>query len=56
MSSSFDTIRINEKIQSPSIRFINANGDMVGVISPKEALKIAYEAGLDLVETSASRS
>jgi translation initiation factor IF-3 len=52
MSSSFDTIRINEKIQSPSIRFINANGDMIGVISPKEALKIAYEAGLDLVEIS----
>lgn len=52
MSSSFDTIRINEKIQSPSIRFINANGDMISVISPKEALKIAYEAGLDLVEIS----
>jgi len=52
MSSPFDNIRINEKIQASSVRFINANGDMIGVISPKEALKIAYDAGLDLVEIS----
>lgn len=52
MSSPFDNIRINEKIQAPNVRFIDANGEMVGVISPKEALKLAYEAGLDLVEIS----
>lgn len=52
MSSPFDNIRINEKIQAASVRFINANGDMIGVISPREALKLAYDAGLDLVEIS----
>ncbi|MCP5322418.1 MAG: translation initiation factor IF-3 [Candidatus Paracaedibacteraceae bacterium] len=52
MSSPFDNIRINEKIQVPNVRFIDANGEMIGVISPKEALKLAYESGLDLVEIS----
>ncbi len=52
MSSPFDNIRINEKIQAPSVRFIDANGEMIGVMSPKEALKAAYDAGVDLVEIS----
>jgi translation initiation factor IF-3 len=52
MSSPFDTIRINEKIQAPSVRFIDANGEMLGVMSPRDALKMAYDAGLDLVEIS----
>lgn len=52
MSSQFDTIRVNEKIQAPNVRFINADGEMVGVMSSKEALKLAYESNLDLVEIS----
>lgn len=52
MSSSFDNIRINEKIQALSIRFIDAHGEMLGVMSPRDALKLAYDAGLDLVEIS----
>lgn len=51
MSSNVD-IRVNEKIQAPQVRFINADGEMMGVISPAEALRIAYDAGLDLVEIS----
>lgn len=52
MSSPVDKIRINEKIQAESVRFIDANGEMVGVVSPAEALKRAYDAGVDLVEVS----
>lgn len=52
MSSNVDNIRVNERIQAPKVRFINAEGEMVGVVSPVEALKMSYDAGLDLVEIS----
>jgi translation initiation factor IF-3 len=47
-----DGPRVNQEIKSPSIRLINANGDMVGVVSRAEGLKMAEESGLDLVEVS----
>ena len=34
------------------MRLINEKGDMLGVLSRSEALKVAVEAGLDLVEIS----
>lgn len=52
MSSNVDNIRVNERIQAPKVRFINAEGEMVGVVSPLEALKMSYDTGLDLVEIS----
>ncbi len=52
MSSPFDNIRVNEKIQAESVRFIDADGEMVGVVSPVEALRRAYDEGVDLVEIS----
>lgn len=42
--------RINEKIRIPTIRVINEEGKMLGIMSPKEALEIAKSHGLDLVE------
>lgn len=42
--------RVNEKIRIPKIRVINEDGKMLGVMSPQEALKLAKEHGLDLVE------
>ena len=33
--------RINEKIRIPTIRVINEEGKMLGIMSPKEALEIA---------------
>ena len=42
--------RVNEKIRIPQIRVINEDGKMLGIMSPKEALTIAKEHGLDLVE------
>lgn len=42
--------RINERIRIPQIRVINDDGKMLGIMSPKEALIIAKQQGLDLVE------
>jgi len=44
--------RINREINVRSVRLVNANGDMVGVVSTRDALLAAEEAGLDLVEVS----
>ncbi|WP_456298417.1 translation initiation factor IF-3 [Candidatus Nitrosacidococcus tergens] len=42
--------RINEEIVAPKIRLIGIDGEQIGVVSVKEALEIADEAGEDLVE------
>ena len=39
-------------IEADQVRVVDADGEMVGVISKEEGLEIAYEAGLDLVEVS----
>ena len=44
--------RVNEKISSLKVRLVDETGEMVGVLSQKEALERAYRAGLDLVEVS----
>jgi translation initiation factor IF-3 len=44
--------RVNDKIRSPEIRLIGADGENVGVVSPARAMQMAEEAGLDLVEIS----
>ncbi len=43
---------MNEEIEAPIIRLIDADGEMVGVVSLKEGLDLAVEVGLDLVEVS----
>ncbi|MXQ07699.1 translation initiation factor IF-3 [Alphaproteobacteria bacterium GH1-50] len=48
--------RINDKIRVPEIRLIGAEGENVGVVSPRQALEMAEEAGLDLVEISPNAS
>ncbi len=44
--------RINQQINSPEIRLLNDLGEQLGVFSIREALKLAEEHGLDLVEIS----
>ncbi|MCB1310537.1 MAG: translation initiation factor IF-3 [Sedimentitalea sp.] len=44
--------RVNDKIRSPEIRLIGADGENVGVVSPARGLELAEQAGLDLVEIS----
>jgi translation initiation factor IF-3 len=45
-------IRINDRIRAREIRVIDENGQQLGILAPFEALKIARERGLDLVEVS----
>lgn len=47
-----DGPRINEDIDVAQVRLVDADGEMVGVISTKEAIEMAGEVGLDLVEVS----
>lgn len=44
--------RRNERIRAPKIRVIGADGNMLGIMSPQDALAIAKRAGLDLLEVS----
>jgi len=44
--------RVNEQIEAEKVRVVNADGEMVGVISKEEGIEIAFEVGLDLVEVS----
>ena len=41
---------INEQIRDREVRLIGPDGEQVGVVSAREAQKIADEAGLDLVK------
>ncbi|HBT43278.1 MAG TPA: translation initiation factor IF-3 [Rhodospirillaceae bacterium] len=47
-----DGPRINEDIDVAQVRLVDADGEMVGVVSTKEAIEMAGEVGLDLVEVS----
>jgi translation initiation factor IF-3 len=44
--------RINDEIRVPQVRLIDDAGEMIGVMSAREALIRAYDLGLDLVEIS----
>ena len=41
---------INEQIRDKEVRVVGADGEQIGVMSAREAQKIADEAGLDLVK------
>ncbi len=43
---------MNEEIDARTVRLIDADGEMVGVVSLREGLDMAAEVGLDLVEVS----
>ncbi|EHM02573.1 translation initiation factor IF-3 [Acetobacteraceae bacterium AT-5844] len=43
---------MNEEIRVPQVRLIDEDGEMIGVMSAREALLRAYDAGMDLLEIS----
>ena len=45
-------MRINERIRVREVRVIDDEGEQLGVMTPFEAIKIARERGLDLVEVA----
>jgi len=44
--------RVNEEIRAAQVRLIDQDGEMLGVLSGREALQKAFAVGLDLVEIS----
>ena len=50
--SKSDEPRINHHIRAAQIRLIDANGNMLGVTTAQEGMRLATNAGLDLVEIS----
>ena len=51
-----DGPRVNEDIRLREIQLIDQNGTNLGVIDTPTAMKMAQEAGLDLVEISPNTS
>jgi translation initiation factor IF-3 len=49
-----ETVGINWGIRAPEVRVISADGQQVGVLPLKEAVRLAEEQGLDLVEVAAN--
>lgn len=47
-----DRARLNEEIRAPQVRTINHEGEPLGIIPIEEAMRIAREAELDLVEVA----
>jgi translation initiation factor IF-3 len=47
-----DDVRINERIRSSSVRLISADGEQLGILSIRDAIQVAGEDGLDLVEVA----
>ena len=50
------SIRVNERIRIPEVRVVMGTGENLGVLATREALEIAREHGLDLVEINPKAS
>jgi translation initiation factor IF-3 len=50
--SSVDSTRINSEIRAPRVRVIDSTGKQLGIMSTHEALALATEQALDLVEVA----
>jgi translation initiation factor IF-3 len=46
--------RINDRIRVPEVRLVGPNGEQVGIVRIEDALRLAAEADLDLVEVAAT--
>jgi translation initiation factor IF-3 len=46
--------RINDRIRVPEVRLVGPNGEQVGIVRIEDALRLAQEAELDLVEVAAT--
>jgi len=44
--------RINERIRVPEVRLVGAAGEQIGIVGIEDALRLAMEADLDLVEVA----
>ncbi len=44
--------RVNERIRAPKVRVVDSDGKQLGIMSREEALGLAQDQGLDLVEVA----
>ncbi len=51
-----DRTRVNERIRAREIRVIGEEGQQLGILTPEEALRMAKELDLDLVEVAPNGS
>ena len=51
-NSNSKELEINERIRDKEVRLIGADGQQMGVMSPRDALRIARERDLDLVKVA----
>ena len=49
-----DGVRLNERIRVPEVRLIDENGGQVGIVPTSQALAMARDRGLDLMEVAAT--
>uniref|UniRef100_UPI0038995D04 translation initiation factor IF-3 n=1 Tax=Massilibacillus massiliensis TaxID=1806837 RepID=UPI0038995D04 len=52
MSISKETLKINEEIRAREVRVTSSTGEQLGIMATREALRIAAEQQLDLVEVA----
>jgi translation initiation factor IF-3 len=45
-------LRVNDRIRVPEVRLVGPNGEQVGIVRIDDALRLAQEAELDLVEVA----
>ena len=45
-----DTVQLNEQIRDKELRIVSADGEQLGIMSARDAQKIADDRGLDLVK------
>src|SRR3954462_4219966 len=51
-----DEHRLNERIRVPQVRLIDEKGEQVGIVPTSQALQMARDRGLDLMEVAANAS
>ena len=51
-NSSSKELEINERIRDKEIRLVGADGQQLGIMSPRDALRMAAEQDLDLVKVA----
>jgi translation initiation factor IF-3 len=47
-----DDVRVNDQIRAPQVRLVGPEGEQVGIVSIAEALRLAQDTDLDLVEVA----
>lgn len=45
-------LRVNDRIRVPEVRLVGPNGEQVGIVRIDDALRLAQESDLDLVEVA----